>query len=125
MGYGEEGDDASDLLVAAEGDEEALARLMADYPDWVEPTNRLATSKYMNGEFADSVTLCLRILRNKPWHFGASSGIVMCYAKLASQSNVLNRDAYIAEANKWALEAMPQPGPQRSEWVQRMLARVD
>ena len=41
----------------------------------------------------------------------------MCYAKLASQSNVLRRDAYIEEANKWAPEAMPQPGPRREEWV--------
>ena len=123
--YGEEGDKATDLLVAAEGDEKALTKLMAEYPDWVEPANRLATLRYLNGDFADSVTLCLRILRNKPWHFGASSGIVMCYAKLASQSNVLRRDAYIEEANKWALEAMPQPGPRREEWVKLMLERVD
>ena len=39
----------------------------------------------------------------------------MCYAKLGD----------IAEANRWAREAMPQPGPKREEWAQRMLGIID
>ena len=41
------------------------------------------------------------LARAEPWHFGAASGIVMCYAKLGN----------IPEANRWAREAMPEPGP--------------
>ena len=124
--YGEEGEAATDDLVAAEGDASALLKLMEEYPDWVEPQNRLATLRYMDGDYEDSVSLCLRILRNKPWHFGAAGGIVMCYVKLAEQSNVLRRGALVEEANRWALEAMPpQAGRQREEWVERMLASID
>ena len=39
----------------------------------------------------------------------------MCYAKLGN----------IAEANRWASEAMPDPGPKRDEWARRMLALID
>jgi hypothetical protein len=123
--FGEYGESAGEALQAADGDEAALTKLIEEYPDWVEPTNRLATLKYMEGGYADSVQWCLRILRNKPWHFGAASGIVMCYAKLAQQSNVINAEPYVVEANKWAKEAMPQPGKDREEWVERMLKKMD
>ena len=123
--YTEYGESACDALQAAEGKEDALADLMTEYPDWVEPANRLATLKYIQGEYSESVQLCLRILRSKPWHFGASSGIVMCYAQLAETKNVLNRDPYVIEANKWAEQAMPPPGKDREEWVTRMLLLID
>lgn len=113
--YGEEGEDARASLVEAEGKAEALLELMDSFPDWAEPANRLATLRYMEGAFAESVQLCLRVLRAKPWHFGASSGIVMCYAKLGN----------VPEANQWASEAMPLPGPKREQWVQRMLEKMD
>ena len=64
-------------------------------------------------------------MREKPWHFGASSGISMCYAKLAEQANAYRRDPFLAEAEKWAGEAMPPPGPRRDEWVKRMLQVMD
>ena len=79
----------------------------------------------MEGNFEESVGLCLRVLRMKPWHFGASSGIVMCYAQLAEGASVLRKDSLVAEAKRWAAEAMPQPGPQRDEWVKRMVAVLD
>ena len=123
--FGEEGDEASESLRAAEGDEEALTKLMDEFPDWAEPANRLATAKYLDGEFEESAQLCLRVLRIKPWHFGASSGIVMCYAKLAGEANVVRKAGLIEEANRWAGEAMPQPGPQREAWVERMLGLMD
>ena len=71
------------------------------------------------------VSLCLRVLYLKPWHFGAASGIVMCYAKLAEASNSINRGKFIEEANKWAAEAMPQPGKNREVWCERMLGLMD
>ena len=113
--YGEEGEEARASLVEAEGKPQALQELIDAYPDWAEPANRLATLRYMEGDFADSVQLCLRVLRAKPWHFGASSGIVMCYAKLGNAR----------EANRWASEAMPQPGPEREKWVESMLQIMD
>ena len=123
--FGEEGDSAGETLMAADGDAAALQKLMDEYPDWAEPANRLATLRYMEGDYEDSVQLCLQVLREKPWHFGASSGIVMCYAKLAEQANAMRRDALVAEANKWAAQAMPPPGPRREEWVKRNLEIMD
>ena len=123
--FGEEGDSAAESLMAADGDEAALSQLMDEYPDWAEPTNRLATLRYMEGDYEDSVQLCLQVMREKPWHFGASSGISMCYAKLAEQANAYRRDPLLAEAEKWAGEAMPPPGPRRDEWVKRMLQVMD
>ena len=67
------------------------------------------------GEFEESVELCLRVLRMKPWHFGALGGIVGCYAQLGKQD----------EAQKWASKAMPPPGAARDAWVQSMLQSMD
>jgi len=123
--YEEEGEAAGESLREAEGDAEALTKLMDEYPDWVEPANRLATLKYIEGDHEEAVELCLRVLRAKPWHFGAASGIVMCYGKLAEGASVLRRDDLVAEANRWAAQAMPQHGPKREEWVTRMLLLID
>ena len=100
-------------------------KLMDEFPDWAEPVNRLATLRYIEGEYEESVLLCKRVLHAKPWHFGASSGIVMCYVKLAEEASSLRRGEFVAEANKWAAEAMPQPGPKREEWAKRMVSKLD
>jgi len=123
--FSEEGEEAMEALKAADGNDSALKELMEAHPDWAEPANRLATLRYMEGDFEESITLCLRVLRAKPWHFGALSGIVMCYAKLSEEANVLRRGDLVAEANRWAKEAMPQPGPRRKEWVQNMVTKLD
>jgi len=123
--FGEEGKKQNGYLKTAGGNAAVLENLMEEFPDWAEPANRLATLRYMEGEFEESVDLCLRVLRLKPWHFGASSGVVMCYAKLAEEAPVLRRSDLVAEANRWAAEAMPQPGPEREEWVARMLLLMD
>jgi len=115
--FGEEGETARSAVELAAKSEQpaALQDLMEAYPDWCEPVNRLATLRYMQGEFTESVELCLRVLRMKPWHFGALSGIVMCHAKLGD----------VAEANRWASEAMPRPGDGRKAWVKRMVGLLD
>ena len=122
--FAEEGEVARDALQRAEGNAPVLTELMDEFPDWAEPANRLATLRYMEGDFEESVQLCLRVLRMKPWHFGAASGIVMCYARLAEASPE-QRSSNVAEAKRWAADAMPQPGPPRNEWVRRMLALMD
>jgi len=111
--FGEEGEAARKSLESAKVPD--LLEMMETYPDWAEPANRLATLRYIEGDFDESVELCLKVLRLKPWHFGASSGIVMVYAKMGN----------LEEANKMAELAMPRPGPQRKEWVQRMLEGID
>ena len=52
---------AGETLKAADGDAAKLSDLMEQYPDWAEPANRLATLRYMEGEFEESVQLCLRV----------------------------------------------------------------
>ena len=114
--YSEYGEDAKDALVEAEGKAGKLMDLIEEYPDWVEPANRLATLMYMDENFEESANLCLRILRTKPWHFGAGSGIVMCYAKLGNA----------VKANTWAREAMPPAATkEREAWVKTMLEALD
>ena len=114
--YGEYGKAASERLKAAEGEADVLTELMDEFPDWVEPANRLATLRFLDGDYAESVELCLKILRRKPWHFGACSGIVMCYARLGDAAN----------ADKWKEEIMPPAASnEREAWVQRMLMVVD
>lgn len=113
--FGEYGEKPRERLLEADGDAAALLDIMEEFPDWVEPPNRLATLLYMEGEFSGSVDLCQKILRQKPWHFGAASGIVMCYAKLGDSE----------KANECAGEAMPRPGPARAKWVERMVTVLD
>ena len=113
--FREYGDAAYERLLAADGKATELVSIFEDYPDWVEPANRLATLRFLEGEFAESVELCLKILRTKPWHFGASSGIVLCYGKLGEAQ----------QANEWAKQAMPQPGAEREVWVARMVEEID
>ena len=66
--YGEEGEDAREAIVSADesGDTAALELLSRRYPDWAEPLNRLATMRYIQGEYKASVDLCLDVLRLKP-----------------------------------------------------------
>ena len=70
--FGEEGKKQNGYLKTAGGNAAVLKDLMEEYPDWAEPANRLATLRYMEGEFEESVDLCLRVLRLKPWHFGGT-----------------------------------------------------
>ena len=60
--------------------------------------------------------MCLKVLRMKPWHFGALSGIVMCYAQQG-----MEREAYA-----WAAKALPPLGsPERAAWLERQLSTMD
>mmetsp|Transcript_236 Transcript_236/g.305 ORF Transcript_236/g.305 Transcript_236/m.305 type:complete len:274 (+) Transcript_236:111-932(+) len=82
---------------------------------WVEPVNRLATLYYLEGRFEESKALCRVVLEQKPWHFGAISGIVMVCASLEQ----------VLEARHWAAHRLPPIPPEgttnnrRSEWVKR------
>jgi hypothetical protein len=81
-----------------------------------EPLNRLATLYYMQGRYKESKKLCQLVLEQKPWHFGALSGIVMVCASLKDIEN----------ARKWAARRLPPMVPngttdnqRRKEWTKR------
>ena len=48
--FAEEGEVAQSCLHEADGDDTALWELIERYPDWAEPTNRLATLRCVEGE---------------------------------------------------------------------------
>ena len=92
-----------------------LRSLIRDYGVyWVEPVNRLATLYFMQGKLRESEALSKIVLKIKPWHFGALSGIVMVYAGLQDAES----------ARMWAARRMPTFAPKganrrRSAWVER------
>eukprot|EP00980_Cylindrotheca_fusiformis_P007026 scaffold1475_cov111-Cylindrotheca_fusiformis.AAC.5 len=91
---------------------------------FVEPLNRLATLYFLQTKFDKAYKVCLIVLKVKPWHFGALSGIVqVCIGKA-------DRD----RARKWAEDRLPGlvPGasfppfpeegpinPRREQWVEK------
>ena len=84
---GEEGTAAGEALESATNAEDAtaLVAVMEQYPDWVEPINRLATRRYRDGDVAEAIQLFLRVVRMKPWHFGALHGILMPRKQLGNE----------------------------------------
>merc|ERR1719203_315785 len=60
-----------------------------DLSNWVEPANRLATLYFIMGRFGESKKWCERILKARPWHVGALSGVVMVCMKLGDKEGVL------------------------------------
>ena len=81
-----------------------------------EPLNRLATLYYMQGRYAESKKLCQLVLDQKPWHFGALSGIVMVCASTKD----------IQGARQWAARRLPPMVPngtsdnhRRKIWARR------
>jgi hypothetical protein len=97
---------------------EARLNAMMDEYDlhFCEPVNRLATLYFMQGRYEESKTLCEIVLKQKPWHFGALSGIVMVCVGLQDH----------AGARKWAARRLPPLVPdgttdnrRRVEWTKR------
>jgi tetratricopeptide (TPR) repeat protein len=96
--------------------EERLQEMIKEHGmHFVEPLNRLATLYYMQGRYEDSKRYCEAVLDQKPWHFGALSGIVMVCANLQDMNG----------ARQWASRRLPPIPPdgttneRRSEWVER------
>lgn len=56
-----------------------LQSLITEYPGWAEPLNRLATLRFMERKFAESIDLCEKVLAMKPHHFACLSGLTMAY----------------------------------------------
>ena len=58
---------------------ESLQTLADEFPSWAEPVNRLATLRFMERKFEESIELCERVLELKPHHFACLSGLTMAY----------------------------------------------
>ena len=58
---------------------ESLQTLAEEFPSWAEPVNRLATLRFMERKFEESIELCERVLELKPHHFACLSGLTMAY----------------------------------------------
>lgn len=118
--------------------EKILIDLIAEHgPYFTEPINRLATLYYLRGKFKQSYALCLLVLHNKPWHFGALSGIVM----VSLARNDKDKARYWAERRLPTLAANqsiapfavsnaaddgggPTNNPRRLEWVERAVRQA-
>lgn len=98
--------------------EERLRALVSEHgPYWAEPINALATLKFITGRLEESRDLCLAVLREKPWHFGALSGIVMVYEGLHDT----------AKAQTWAAQRLPplESPKRRRDFVQRAVRNAN
>lgn len=92
--------------------ERLAAELAEEHPDWAEPKNRLATLLYLSARYDESVDLCEQVLRLKPHHFGALSGIVMCHLKRGD----------LQSAASWAPRQLPPDPANRRRWAAARLA---
>ena len=52
------------------------------YPGWAEAMNKVATTLYLMGSPRDSMAFCREVLKQKPHHFGAWHGLILCAVKL-------------------------------------------
>lgn len=100
--------------------ESILLELIDEYGvHWVEPVNCLATLYYLQGRLRESEELCLKVLKIKPWHVGALSGIVLVYEGLNASD----------KACQWAarrlLVAPTGSNRRRQQWVERSVAEAE
>ena len=76
---------------------------------FVEPINRLATLLFLQSRLEESLALCELVIKLKPWHFGALSGIVMVHQGLQDNRKML----------EWAAKRMPPLPQNKQEEVQQ------
>ncbi|GMI07285.1 hypothetical protein TrRE_jg9166 [Triparma retinervis] len=123
--FGAAGKEANDILVEAEllcrspetwhSAEDKLYSLVDRFPSFTEAKNRLATLLFLKGMTSESAALCEEILREKPWHFGARSGAVLCYSRMGN----------IERASLHESKQMPRAmGEERAEWCRRHVQQI-
>ena len=93
------GDDKVDALMAigvaglngADYDRalDAFNQMVRLAPNFAEGWNKRATTLYLMGRFADSVKDVEKVLALEPRHFGALSGLGLCYAHLNKDREAL------------------------------------
>jgi tetratricopeptide (TPR) repeat protein len=93
----------------------AARELAEEHDDWPEALNRLATVEYLRGEYDTSVELCKKVLAAKIHHFGALSGICMCYQKLGDEEALA----------EWRERMLPNDPSARRRWADRAIRALD
>jgi tetratricopeptide (TPR) repeat protein len=74
---------------ALEAAEEAFTAVTERAPDFAEGWNRRATVRYMRGDYAGSIADIRATLALEPRHFGALSGLGLCYLALDDKPHAL------------------------------------
>jgi hypothetical protein len=92
-----------------------LQDLIDDYDGWAEPLNRLAMVRFLQMRWSDSANLCEEVIKIKPWHFGALSGLIMCHQRCGD----------VEAARNCVAHNIPPPGPQRTKWVKKMVQEIE
>lgn len=87
--------------------------LMDEHPGWAEAINKQATVLYLQGRPDESIELCCEVVKLKPDHFGAWSGMALCAVQTGDW--LLARESVLQSLRL-------QPG---SGHNQQMLALVD
>ena len=139
--YSERGSTAQSLLQEADrliGDptswqdaETILIGLVDKYGIYfVEPLNRLATLYFLQGKLEESYKLCQVILKIKPWHFGALSGIVQVCIGMGDRNAARawaekRLPTLVASSGSFPPFAEEGPvNPRREEWVDRAVTNA-
>lgn len=97
---------------------------------FVEPLNRLATLYFLQTKFDKAYKLCLVILKIKPWHFGALSGIVQVCIGMGDRNGARNWAAkrlpgLVPNAS---FPPFPEAGPvnpRRQKWVDEQVCTAE
>jgi hypothetical protein len=111
--------------------EKTLKELIDEYGIYfVEPLNRLATLHFMQSKLESSYNLCLIILKIKPWHVGALSGIVqVCIGRADRNAARLwaeKRLPTVVAGTSFPPFSLDGPvNPRREQWVDEQVAQAE
>ncbi len=70
--------------------EEIFDEIVDEAPDFAEGWNKRATLRYMTGDYRGSLADIARTLELEPRHFGALSGMGLCYLALGDDVRALD-----------------------------------
>ena len=111
-----------ELLVQAS---QRLETLSAQFPNWAEPYNRLATIQFHQKNFEAAQDIYEKALDLKPWHLGALNGMLMCHHMAGDADGTAS----------WARRAIPPAGKFRDRhgrivhprkiWVKKMVQEME
>lgn len=68
---------------------DVFSKIIEMAPSFAEGWNKRATVNYLMEEYQDSIMDCKQTLKLNPYHFGALSGMGLCYAALKDSKSAL------------------------------------
>ncbi|MEK9628816.1 MAG: tetratricopeptide repeat protein [Nitrospinota bacterium] len=69
--------------------QQEFENLVADYPDFAEAHNKLATVLYLQRNYKQSIKECEITLKMNPNHFGAWNGLGLCHYQLTNYQKAI------------------------------------